>query len=55
MSQVNEETRCPSCEHSLDFHSEGGCWYSITVGTVNRDMVCQCPLPTFAIEREGES
>ena len=34
--------RCPSCEHGLGFHSDDGCWYTITRGRVNINSVCPC-------------
>jgi hypothetical protein len=34
--------RCVSCEHELGFHSDDGCWYTITRGRVNINSVCPC-------------
>lgn len=38
------DDRCPSCEHRREFHSEPGCWYSVTVGTVGKSVGCNCGL-----------
>jgi hypothetical protein len=34
--------RCPSCDHHLADHSEGGCWYTVMTGRVNANLVCAC-------------
>lgn len=36
---------CPSCNHLIHrFHSEGGCWYSVTVGKPGQTVVCSCAI-----------
>ncbi len=34
--------RCPSCDHLWTYHSEGGCWYSVTTAHVDTNVVCTC-------------
>jgi hypothetical protein len=34
--------RCRSCDHLIGEHSEGGCWYTVTTGRVNANLVCAC-------------
>lgn len=33
---------CPSCQHAADMHSGDGCWFTVAVGAVGRDLVCPC-------------
>jgi hypothetical protein len=51
------EDRCPSCEHRREFHSEPGCWFSVTSGTPGKVANCRCsvvdwlaPLPAVPDE-----
>lgn len=34
--------RCASCDHLASFHQPEGCWYSVTVGTLDQNLVCPC-------------
>jgi hypothetical protein len=34
--------RCTSCDHLASFHQPDGCWHSVTVGTLDRDLGCPC-------------
>jgi hypothetical protein len=36
------DDRCPSCEHRREYHSEPGCWYAVSIGTVGKPMNCNC-------------
>jgi hypothetical protein len=36
--------RCPSCDHLVRFHDEQGCCHTVSVGTVDANMVCSCSL-----------
>jgi hypothetical protein len=36
------ESRCPSCEHRWDIHSDDGCWHTVAQGRAGRDLVCAC-------------
>lgn len=38
------ESRCPNCDHTADFHSEGGCWYVVAVGAPGSNLACPCPV-----------
>jgi hypothetical protein len=42
---VAEAGRCPSCDHLTSFHSDGGCWYTVTHGACvgeGANLVCAC-------------
>lgn len=34
--------RCTSCDHLVSSHQPDGCWYSVTVGTLDQNLVCPC-------------
>jgi hypothetical protein len=36
--------RCPSCDHLTGHHQQDGCWYAVTTGFADRDLVCPCAL-----------
>lgn len=38
--------RCPSCDHLVSDHQPEGCWYTVSAGTVGRNLVCPCSLPS---------
>ena len=54
------ERRCPSCEHTVDFHHADGCYWTVTVGREDEDMVCPCSMsdaaltPTVGRDRQEE-
>jgi len=37
--------RCPSCDHTRGFHHNGTCWFTVSEGTVDADLVCPCTSP----------
>lgn len=41
--QLND--RCPSCDHQNSIHKPDGCWYTVDVGILDRDLVCVCSVP----------
>ena len=38
--QHADADRCTNCDHRARFHSEGGCWFTVTNGRGN--LVCPC-------------
>lgn len=34
--------RCHSCEHAMTWHRQEGCWFTVTSGKTDKDMVCAC-------------
>lgn len=42
------QLRCRNCDHVATVHSEGGCWFSLTEGRMDKDLGCQC-----TVERVG--
>lgn len=34
--------RCASCDHTWDMHQPEGCWYTVTHGRLDADLVCPC-------------
>lgn len=45
-SPVSEERRrCPSCDHLIEHHQPNGCWYAVSVGRRDADLVCPCSMP----------
>lgn len=39
------EPRCPSCDHLTSIHQPEGCWYTVTTGRPDTDLVCACSVP----------
>lgn len=48
------ERRCPSCDHRVDLHQPDGCWYTVTTGAADRDLVCPCVVPIAAPTEETD-
>lgn len=40
-----ERKRCPSCDHLVSQHQPEGCWYAVSMGALDRDVVCPCAVP----------
>lgn len=37
-----DKARCSSCDHEVSMHQEDGCWYTVTEGTMDVNLVCVC-------------
>jgi hypothetical protein len=42
--------RCPSCDHLAEHHQPEGCWYAVTTGAIDLDLVCPCTVPDTALD-----
>lgn len=42
--------RCPSCDHLAEHHQPEGCWYAVTTGAIDLDLVCPCTVPGTALD-----
>lgn len=42
--------RCPSCDHLAEHHQPGGCWYAVTTGAIDLNLVCPCTVPGAALD-----
>jgi hypothetical protein len=50
--RAGEFARCASCDHLTSDHQPDGCWFTVTLGASNHDLVCPC---TAGVPREGGS
>jgi hypothetical protein len=48
------ERRCPSCDHLTSIHQPDGCWYTVTTGAKESNLVCPCSVPA-APETPGDA
>lgn len=37
-----EQNRCTSCDHLMAIHADNGCHHTVTVGELDRNLVCPC-------------
>lgn len=47
-----QETRCPSCEHTWQFHQPDGCWFTVATGRQGAVLNCACAVTPDLIESE---
>lgn len=52
-ADIDEQPRCPRCEHLVNQHHEDGCWFTVSNGTEGEALNCPCTFDARGATQEA--